>query len=285
MRIEIDVCWIIWFLVSLVVFVVKFVLWICEWVEDRFLLILFKLWIVDWKWFWSVLRFVCIVLILEIVVLILFSKDDVFVVVDILLVVILRFVVLKLLIEFKLVDDKFIEIVWLVLVLIRNFVEKLLFNILMLLNWVLVVICEILVCSVDIFFWSVWWLVELFMLFCDWIVSVWICCKFVVILFRVFLVVWDKEIVLFVLWMVWFKFWIWDVRWFEICKFVVLFVVLLMWNFDDSFLKDVFKWLFMLKSWCCVLIDDILVFINKDIRLFFRDLMVDVVLLNFFSLN
>lgn len=258
-------------------------IWEC--VVDKFLLMLFRLWIVDWNLFWSVFKLVWMFLILDIVVLMVFNSVVVFEVVLILLLLILRLVVLNLVIDFRLLVERFIEIVWFVLVFIRNEVEKLLFKMLMLLNWVFVVICEILVCSVDIFFWSVKWLVEELMLFCDWIDSWWICCRFVVILLIVFLVVCVKEIVLFVLCIVWFKFLICDVSLLEIWRFVVLFVVLLILKFEDNFLNDVLRWLFMLKSWCCVLIEDIFVLMNKFIGIFFRDLLINVVWLNFFSLN
>lgn len=38
-----------------------------DFVVEMFLEILLRFWIVDWKWFWIVLRFVCFVLIIEIV--------------------------------------------------------------------------------------------------------------------------------------------------------------------------------------------------------------------------
>lgn len=244
----------------MVVFVVKLVLWICECVFDRFLVILFKLWIVDWKWFCKVFNDVCCVLIVEIVLLIVVSVDVVLVIDDIEIDLIFRFDVLKLF-EW----DRFILIVWLLFVLMRNVVEKLFFNKLILVNWVFVDIWEIFVINVVIFCCSVIWLVELLILFWDWIVNWWICCKLVVIFDSVFFVVCVNEIVLLVLCMVWFKFWICVVRWFEICRFVVLLVVLLIWKFDDKCLNDVFSLLLILNNWCCVFRVEMFVFIYKDI--------------------
>lgn len=252
------------------VFVVKFVFLICECVVDMFLEILFRLWIVDWKWFCKVFKLVCKLLIVEIVLFILLRIVEVFFVERILLVLILRFDGLKfeIFVVVSVGVDKLIEIVWFEFVFIRNEVENVFERIFILVNLVVVVICEIFVCSVDIFFWSVVWFVELLILFCDWIVRVWICWSVVVVLDNVFLVVCDNEIVLLVLWMVWFRFLICEVIWLVIWRFVVLLVVLLIWKFEDKCLNEVFNELFILKSWCWVFNEDILVLMNIDIKFF-----------------
>lgn len=209
-------------------------------------------------------------LIVEIVVFILLRRVDVFVVVKMLVDIILRFVVLKLLI-FVVVNvwvDRFIEIVCLEFVFIKKLVENIFERILILVNLVVVVICEILVFNVEIFFCSVVWLVELLILFCDWIVNVWICCRVVVVLVIVFLVVCVSEILLLVFCIVWFKFWICEVIWLVICSFVVLFVVLLILKLDERCLNVVFKLLLVVNNWCCVFKDDMLVLINRFMGFF-----------------
>lgn len=242
----------------------------CDFVVDMFLEILFKFLIVDWKWFCNVFKFVCKLFIVEIVVFIEVNNVEVLVLVNILEVVILRFVVLNLvmLVCINVWDERLIEIVWFEFVFIKKCVEKVFDKILMLVNCVVVVIWEILVCNVLIFFWSVLWLVLVLILFWDWIVSVWICCNVVVVLVIVFLVVCVREMLLFVFFIVWFNFWICDVIWFVIWRFVVLFVVLLILKLDDKCLKVVLRLLLVVNNCFCVFSDDILVFMNKFMRFF-----------------
>lgn len=152
-----------------------------------------------------------------------------------------------------------------VCVFIRNVVEKVFVKILLLVNCEVVVIWLIFSFSVDIFFWSVKWFVDVLILFCVWIVRIWICCSVVVIFCMVFLVIWVREILLLVLWIVWLRFMIWDVIWFDICNLVVLFLVLLIWKLEDKCLKVVFKCKFEVNSCCWVFSDDIFVLIYKFI--------------------
>lgn len=225
---------------------------------------------VDWKWFCNVFKFVFNLFIVEIVELIVVNRWEVFCLVKMLLVKMFKLVVLKLFmfVCVRVVVDRFIEIVWFVFVFIKNFVEKFFDKMFIFVNCVVVEIFEILVCSVDIFFCRVIWLVELLILFWDWIVSVWICWRVVVVFCIVFLVVCVNEMLLFVFFIVWFKFWICEVIWFVICRLVVLFVVLLILKLDDRCLKVVFRLLLVVNNWCCVFNDDMLVLINRFMGFF-----------------
>lgn len=165
--------------------------------------------------------------------------------------------------------------VWLVLVLIwKVVVVNDLLSRFWLLNWVVVEMC----CSSWVSCWILefrdWWLLVLLEVLVDLIVRVWICCRMVVEVERVFLVVCDSEILLLVLWVVWFRLLICEVKWLVIDRLVVLFLVLLMCRLVDRCWIVVCMEFWVLLRLCCVLSDVMLVLMICVMVVFLLDIIV-----------
>lgn len=138
-------------------------------------------------------------------------------------------------------------------------------------NWLLSSLCFVkevvlviwfnLLFKVVIFFCNVIFLVVLFELLVDCKERLCMCCNSWVVFCIVFLVVCMIEILLLVLCIVMLRLCICVFKWLEICSFVVLFLVLLIWLLEESCFRDWLSILDVELRCCCVISVDILVFI------------------------